>query len=245
MKKKIVNIITSIFMMVVTVFSYSGCKEGPVMTSGDFTYCYVRDADQNSRSTKANGKYIAILELTEKGQQKGTIIIPETIEGKTVILIGMSGLFWTKDLRTSGGIYNKIYLPPCLQQVRVGSDLFPPIKKFLIKVPEEIFFQNIGGIYYVPEVDYYKYQKYMELNNIIISVANLTYMVDGEVYWIDDYEENEYVVFPEEPQKEGYIFGGWYKEPEYLIEWNETMDQYSKPEDVKTVNLYAKWIETE
>lgn len=243
--KKIMTVILSILMIITIIFSFSGCifEEGPIMTYGDFTYCYVRDADQNSRSTKVNGKYIAILELTEEGQQKETIVIPETIEGKTVILIGMSGLFWEKDLRTSGGVYNKIYLPPCLQQVRGASDLFPPIKKFLIKVPEKIFFQNISGVYYVPEVDFYKYQKYMELNHITISVANLTYMVDGEVYWIDDYDNGEYIKFPQTPQKEGYIFDGWYKEPEYLIEWNETLDQYSKSKDNKTMNLYAKWIE--
>ena len=103
----------------------------------------------------------------------------------------------------------------------------------------------MSGVYYVPEVDFYKYQKYMELNYITISVANLTYMVDGEVYWIDDYDNGEYIKFPQTPQKEGYIFDGWYKEPEYLIEWNETLDQYSKSKDNKTMNLYAKWIETE
>ena len=76
-------------------------------------------------------------------------------------------------------------------------------------------------------------------------IANLTYIVDDEVYWIDDYEDGEYIVFPEEPQKEGYVFDGWYKEPEGLTEWNEGKDKYSKSEDRKTVSLYAKWVQNQ
>ena len=64
-------------------------------------------------------------------------------------------------------------------------------------------------------------------------------------YWIDDYEEGEYITFPQNPQKEGYTFDGWYKDAGCQTEWNEAVDCYDKPEDVNTVNLYAKWIENE
>jgi uncharacterized repeat protein (TIGR02543 family) len=108
--------------------------------------------------------------------------------------------------------------------------------------------QNIDGGFgeiriFVPEILYQDYQNLENINILdSIQIANLTYMIDNEVYWIDDYEEGEKIIFPIEPTKEGYIFDGWYKEIEGKTEWQEDVDTYSKPEDVQTVNLYAKWI---
>ena len=259
--KKIMTVILSILMIIITIFSFSGCifEEGPIMTYGDFRYCYVWDADQNTRSK--NGDCIAILGLTEEGKQKEIIIIPETIEDKPVVLIGMEGMAWGTYL-SDGADYDKLYIPMCLQQVRNPSAVFGKAKKiFLINGPNEIFFENfkvalhLSRVFYFPETKYFQYKAYIDdiyidvedngYRGITGDIANLTYIVDDEVYWIDDYEDGEYIVFPEEPQKEGYVFDGWYKEPEGLTEWNEGKDKYSKSEDRKTVSLYAKWVQNQ
>ena len=249
MKKRLISIVMSILMTLITAVSCGKfeLERGPIMTYGDFRYCYVTSADSNFRAHEAD--YIAILELTEEGRKKETIIIPEMIEDKTVILIGMQGMGWGFSLRESGGVYDKLYLSVHLQQIRrTNSEFAPCIKRFLLNMPNDLFFQNIGGVCYIPEPDYELYKLYFEENQTksefsVMRIANLTYVVNNEVYWIDDYEDGEYVTFPQTPQKEGYTFDGWYREPDYLTKWNEETDAYSKPEDVKTVKLYAKWIE--
>ena len=87
-----------------------------------------------------------------------------------------------------------------------------------------------------------EYEKGDKYCGIRIIVANLTYIVDGEVYWIDDYEEGEKISFPIEPTKEGYLFDGWYKDKGFLEEWIEEIDQYQKSKDSISVKLYAKFV---
>jgi len=258
--KKFISIIIAVMMIASSVFCFSGCsciedyigtlikkscedvEPVPKMEQGDFIYRYVKSADQNHGSYKANAKYIAIVGLTEEGEKKKTLVIPEKIEGMDVILIGMSGLAWSEDL---GGTYEKIYLPKTLQRER-NSISFATSKVFLVNLPNEEFFKSISGVMYVSNVDYVTFCNYAksvkeDYDIETFRIANLTYIVDGNVYWIDDYDEGEQIVFPEEPKKEGFTFEGWYKEPELINKWNVEEDVYTKDESLNTVNLYAKF----
>jgi uncharacterized repeat protein (TIGR02543 family) len=253
---KIKRILASVFAGVIAFgccFGLAGCKEGPILTSGDFEYCYVNRAGSNYRLSKDRATGVTILSLAGDAKVKEVIVIPESIDGLPVIAIGMSGMAWGVDI--NNGIYTKIYLPKTL--ITTGEGMYLGTRKrFFIDVPNDDFFKYNSGIFYVPEVDYSKYQKYIdlyqkyvagELQNFngriqTILIANLTYIVDDEVYWIDDYEDREYVKFPEEPYKEGYVFDGWYKEPECLNKWEEETEPYRKSKTLNTINLYAKWI---
>ena len=276
MKKKLVSILLSILF----VLSFSGCtsisdyisngitnffsnifsdvSEPPSQEYGDFHYCYVSKADSRHKTYKEKAVGVNILTLTDEGEQKETIIIPESIDGLPVIAIGMRHndiLGGKTSLKSYQAAYDKIYLPTTVQYICDSRDLYwPPdrdMKPFLINIPNEEFFLKIGGILYIPESDYKKYEPYNYMNTereekypgVRLIIANLTYIVDEDVYWIDDYKEGQVITFPAEPQKEGFLFGGWYKEPELIAEWNEEHDTYSKPENLQTVKLYAKWIE--
>ena len=51
----------------------------------------------------------------------------------------------------------------------------------------------------------------------------------------------DYVTEPEPPTREGYTFGGWFKDENCLYEWNMEAYQVAEP-----MTLYALWIpETE
>lgn len=83
----------------------SGCTNrtgggGGHMTTNYFVYCYVKSAGA-SRAT-ANGDYVAVLELTELGKQQKTLIIPDNIDGKPVVQIGMSGLGYSYSIARGG-----------------------------------------------------------------------------------------------------------------------------------------------
>jgi hypothetical protein len=89
--------------------------------------------------------------------------------------------------------------------------------------------------------------------------ANISYNYNYEdsenygVYFIDDCDYgNKIEYIPANPTREGYIFDGWYKEPECINKWNYESD--TLPEEIKEVNenneeevkfqetkLYAKW----
>ena len=59
---------------------------------GDFVYTYANGTGASRTSNK--GKNVIILELSNEGEQKDTIIIPEEIDGKPVIQLGMAGFMW-------------------------------------------------------------------------------------------------------------------------------------------------------
>ncbi len=90
--------------------------------------------------------------------------------------------------------------------------------------------------------------------------ANVSYFYNYETeenngyYWIDDWDYGGKIEFtPPEPEREGYTFGGWYKEPECINKWDFETDVL--PEERTEINeegeeevvyqetkLYAKWV---
>ena len=65
---------------------------------------------------------------------------------------------------------------------------------------------------------------------------------ENNYYYIDYYENGEKILYiPPEPQKDGYMFGGWFKEADCVNQWNFDVDtlQITEEQDIK---LYAKWI---
>ena len=77
-----------------------------------------------------------------------------------------------------------------------------------------------------------------------------------DYYWIDDIENGELIEeIPPTPEREGYIFGGWYTEKECInefsfstpiskmdIDWEELYNSRQQVPDEYVTSLYAKWI---
>ncbi len=73
--------------------------------------------------------------------------------------------------------------------------------------------------------------------------------INDGFYWIDDYDNQQIGIIPDNPKRDGYQFAGWYKEPECINEWNFKEDVVSKKIYDEEGNyvyqetiLYAKWI---
>ena len=107
--------------------------------------------------------------------------------------------------------------------------------------------------------NYYLKRIYPSLSYIDepIKIANVSYLYNyGEVqndgyYWVDSYDESLISFVPPNPEREGYTFGGWYKESECINKWNFETDITGKEivmEENKVydtydgIYLYAKWI---
>ena len=70
-------------------------------------------------------------------------------------------------------------------------------------------------------------------------------------YWVDSYD-NELITFiPPNPEREGYIFEGWYKEEDCINKWDFNTDktgeeliieENSQYNEYPGIYLYAKWV---
>ena len=123
--KKFLTIGLAVFLMLCMSISLFGCdllREEPKSRKyEDFWYYYVKDAKSNR--PVVSGDYIAIIDLTEEANQKDRIIIPETIEGKPVVSVGMAGFMSGYDIGARAN-YTKLYLPKTLQRIIVKAREF-------------------------------------------------------------------------------------------------------------------------
>ena len=246
----------SLILSLMFATMFCGCtfnqEEPKYMKYEDFCCCYVADAYAKNSITKKYATGVNILELVEEAKEKETIVIPETIDGLPVIAIGMGGLGWTLYLQ---GYYNKIYLPDSVLNIHDVGRSIHHRKVFLTDeygsvdwdsrttLLQNILLEFSDMQVFVAESLYQGYQTLSNIKNSeCISIANLSYIVDNEIYWIDDYSNGEYINFPNQPIKQGYVFEGWYKDEGFLQEWVEEIDQYQKSEDSISVKLYAKFV---
>ena len=171
------------------------------------------------------------------------------------ILIGLI-IYGIVDTFTSGNFYAIVLLGVPLMYIGVT-----------IGIP--LFFLTItGGILdralhqydcYVAKLESPTMEELLYNNACTVKYANISYNYNYEdsenygVYFIDDCDYGSKIEYiPANPTREGYIFDGWYKEPECINKWNYESD--TLPEEIKEVNenneeevkfqetkLYAKW----
>ena len=147
------------------------------------------------------------------------------------------------DMRTNR--YNIIYFSAYIyeEQLKDTRDYYA----YSIKQLEGEWKEEESGAFYHDYKINYKH---------IIKKANTSYLFNYEgaandgYFFINSFEcggkiENT----PYEPKREGYTFGGWYKEPECINAWNfdedklpeAKQDEEGNAEFVET-KLYAKWV---
>ena len=71
-----------------------------------------------------------------------------------------------------------------------------------------------------------------------INTYTVTYIVDGAVYYSTQVEYNRYVTNPKNPEKDGYVFNGW-----FLDEACTQPFQRSSTQIRQDTTLYAGWVE--
>ena len=250
MKKKLwkVWIVLILAVMTFMVGLFSGC-------SRDEEWGYFTVKFYNDRETAY------ITGLTEEGQQQRFLVIPEEIDGVKVYTIGERPLLqmWSSigyaDICSDK--LEKIYIPFSTEIIsgsfRNSSNLMKVV--------------SIRDDYYINGFEYsikrcYSREVYIErgYTRDCYVMSNVSYFYNYETeenygyYWIDDWNYGSKIEFiPPEPEREGYTFGGWYKEPECINKWDFETDVL--PEERTEINedgeeevvyqetkLYAKWL---
>ncbi len=261
MKKKIVAILS--ILMSGLMLLLSGCR---VKIYEDMDFYYGIDTEDPS---------IWLHGLTETGKGKSIIIVPKEIDGIEVRFLTHTKWVRGSSLLESENL-EAIYIQNSL--CIMNSEAFqgcPNLKKIIFLDTEKWI--TMGAKFYAadqPDLHYYtssygldeyiseynyseeKLSKglYIELT-FDWKLANVSYMQNYEgaenqgYYWIDNFEYGTTIDYiPENPLREGYVFGGWFKEPEGINIWNFEKDKLPElvlnedgAELYQETRLYAKW----
>lgn len=196
-------------------------------------------------------EYITIIGFSEQGLTKEIIIVPETIEGIRVKEIGKKG-FWGSIGDWESDNLRRVYIP--FDVTIWGGFKYnnPKFERALI-----LEFEIDRAENYVRIASYNRKDSniYGFVGNGAF-YANVSYMFNYDdspnygYYWIDDYDYGTKITYiPENPTRDGYIFGGWYKEEECINKWDFDVDKlpnplYDKEKRVlyQETILYAKWV---
>lgn len=260
----------AVVYMLLMCFAMSGCSiSDKLFTTEDFEYrIYTKEYSDGTRH-----KYVSIIGLTEVGKTKEVLIFPREIRG-----IPVEGFYQLHVVGKWWSIKSKALKRAYLPGGEAGSDLFfgcPNLEKIICyefmrpysarawEIPG-----NTKAKAYIKSTVYDKenYKDGLYCKNrgeggslTDIYFANVSYMYNyegsqyGSYYFVDDYDYGSKIEYiPKDPTREGYTFGGWYKEEECVNAWNFDTDtlpeeKTEENEDGGTIvlyqetRLYAKW----
>ncbi len=195
-------------------FGLFGCDYSPALvknakTEGDFVY---------NTLTGDGETFAVLLDFSEEGKQKEVIVAPEYIGGVKVRYVNRDkGMWGAKFGLMQSEALRRIYFPYDVIFVKNDFRNCPNLERILCFVPE-IQPRNERMRYPCGEDDIPAYR------------ANVTYRIDGELYWIDDYDYGTKIAYlPPEPTREGLRFCGWYKDPELSEPWDFAADTLPEP----------------
>ena len=247
--KKIISVLLAVVLAgaIFAVGCYENCsglmpyKEEK--TSGDYVY---RIFDANA---DYDYEHIAIIGLSEEGQQKRELLIPEEIDGIPVVCLGYASSWTAREGSFDSDVLEKIFIVKpydSISQIFLGKS--PNLKKIIMlnSFTYEGFNQRHNDKELLPKIEALKL-------NIVNNecYANVVYYLNNggeEICFADDCDGEKITFVPPAPQREGYTFGGWYKEKECINEWDFEKDEVpAKKYDEENnylfqeTSLYAKW----
>ena len=261
MKKAVVKIPIALLLAALCIFIFTGstCLSDPKPLPyerrevGDFIVRFYDD-------------YCEIEGTTEQGNSQRFLVIPEYIEGVKVKSLGFASLISDQTVpQIKSDILEKVYFEIAIEVNKNSFVACSNIKKvFYPKFNEYSRYGLSGADVYFPHKEFEENNN----NRYGIECANISYYYNYEnskksgYYWIDDYDYDSRIEFiPPDPKREGYTFGGWYKEPECINKWDFNIDtlpkkktemeesyengehHYAEVITYQETILYAKWIE--
>lgn len=259
MKRKLRMVFVSLIVIIITFLCCTGaqCKVRQTQPTeyGDFYYSIMTDDETGEQ-------YIRLQGLTEQGQQKKYVIVPSEINGIKVRELNYAQ-GWYHEGGLDSDVLEKIYLPTSVVVADLAFASCPKLNRVImldkngLKLYDDRFDKRVFIMSEEYNSDEYGNTNfYQRIFPVDVYFANVSFMynyTDAEnqgYYWIDDLDYGtkiEYV--PEDPVRDGYEFGGWYKEPECVNAWD--FEEDTLPEQALTdegdelyqeTRLYAKWI---
>ncbi len=227
-----------------------------------FTGCLIKDLlerdfnDEYFYYTIIDDNNVAVGSLNSY-PESGVVFFPEKVRNYTVSKLGFAGLWpggngylgWAT--APEGIVIKRYYFPHTIKNIKHDYMylLSGSLKIFYCGeiIDLERFSVKDEAKIYVPSEKYDLFKN--ELSEYFkgsLLKANVCYFLnynENNYYYVDYYENGEKVMYiPPEPQRDGYSFGGWFKESDCINQWDFDTDTLQLAEEVQEVKLYAKWI---
>ena len=162
---------------------------------------------------------------------------------------GGNGYFHMSD--QNGTVIRRCYFPRSIKEIGSGYMYLTSGNLQIFYCGEIVDLNNFNADekvkIYVPSEKYALFKEVLsEYFGGSLLKANVSYCLnyDGNnYYYIDYYESGEKILYiPPEPQRDGYSFGGWFKETNCVNQWNFNVDTLQITKEEQEVKLFAKWI---
>lgn len=264
MVKKILSLFCIITLLSTAAIGMYGCKQDPVKTYGDFYYQILAKNEEgvDVLPEKGENPFVRIQGLSEEGQKKEIVVVPQYIDGYEVKQLGFNYGFGVVDGIWQSDILKKVFIP---FNVYISVDTFqqcPNLEKIIMLVHSTDLYNdgNKKSTFLTSFLHTTKNETNMytgpNINSHFFYFSNISFRYNYEgapldgYYWIDDYHYGTKITYiPENPTREGYIFVGWYKEPECITPWDfdtDTLPEAKYNEEQEEIYqetiLYAKWV---
>lgn len=255
--RKIIIVLTLSILSLMTTACQSFQRE-PLLPEFENTYF------KYAVETKQDGTKVGYLTgFTELGKTQTTLVLPSEIDGIQIVGIG-----YRRKLPVFGDEVISQFESEQLEKLFIPFDQTSEWRwqyDFGLLPNCYIITWTDSSLVRMGLVKGYIYTYYAAKNDTLglihetqysHKIANVSYMYnyDGAphfgYYWIDSNPKGTIRFMPEAPERTGYQFGGWYREPELIHLWdfNEdvTGDEISfNAQNIATytgITLYAKWV---
>ena len=173
------------------------------------------------------------------------VFIPSHINGVKVVQFGYEASMVTHKYLQGVG---KVFVPYTMK------DLFCTTPNSQYMLASNCVQNLLSGEYYVANIYYDEYLSNIK-KGIPLYKANVVYDInylneEYKYHSVDNYEYGSLIeIIPPIPERDGYTFDGWYKEPECINEWNfetDTLPELKLDDEGNEIfqetALYAKWV---
>ena len=197
--------------------------------------------------------------ITALGKQSETIYVPSQVRGHSVNSI-QKKRYVSNDVDFSSNKLKKIYFSFSIRWSALINWSCPNLEEAYLpntSFKDYDYFISVDMLTYVPKVRFVDYLKGsldpLEKVKHSLLPANIAYFFNYEdnpndgYYFIDNIQETGKLIKPfYKPEREGYLFIGWYKEAECITAWNFDADtvkvRYEGDQMIyEETRLYAKW----
>ncbi len=247
-----------IVMFYITTILLSGCSlkteisyPDPFETGDYYGYAFNEKEAAVGAFRKTSKEYLFIpWTIMDKNSKKTYEVIQ--LGYKSVKYSQVDGVFSTF---LNQSIVTRFYIPGCINTVYDiyfnNYNIYGGVIYFYCGETIDLSPFQLGNV--EEDIIYVPYDRYDDFinktSNIKIKTlkANVEYCLNyecDELYYIDYYSNNEIIEYiPPIPQRDGFTFDGWYKEPECVNEWNFNEDKLVFDiDEFNVTRLYAKWI---
>ena len=255
--KKVCNKLLQVLFICLILLVVSGCQYDPykdkvnVVVETDYFYVQLVIKDGQKLMGEDAAPYALILELTDLGKEQEIIVIPEYIEGLVVKQIGRYS--WPIVWGLESENLKKVYITTTVNYIERAAFSKCTNLEEVVMLSVPMVKGASFNLWSTGEKAKLIFSDPLQDNTIIVRPSptsggkmipvNFVFHYhyfnapNSGYYWFDYITGSNLYILPNNPEREGYTFKGWYIDEECSIEWDEVLPI----SETEILELYALW----